>query len=512
MQSLIQIQSLVSACIANRQTDREFYIYRLISICPQQLQSFVIIILDVNEPSVNITINSNGSAEAYADGKPIIAENAAVGSVVGSINAFDRDFVTGLNISLDDDASGRFKLSGIQNCVRAQNITNVGTVCSVNLLVSGRLNFENFRTHTITVRAEYRGHFIHQYIIIRVENVNEPAHGLLVNGKASESINENLQGATIGRLAVTDEDSNQTHTFEVFGKYVGIFTTVGEVLKLAAHASLNYEAQQVYTVTLKVTDNGVPQESASLSINVTVANVNEAPTDISLSKTSIAENSLAGTVVANMSVNDPDDTVNNIKTTRRYHVCTLLDSANGRFRIRSGLTLVVGSGELNFEINNNHTITIQCSDGSLTTTKVFAITVTDVNEMPTSVQLSSYRVVENIASRNLIGSLSAIDPDNQAGNRQSFTFGVQGNDSRFEVSGNDLYSVVPFNFETTPFVRVAVFATDDGVPAMTRHDTLRIDVMDANDAPNDLLVSPFNQVLLSSITLLIYSIFHQSQF
>ena len=115
-----------------------------------------IIVLDVNEPPINVTITP---------GQPIIAENAAIGTVIGEIEAYDSDFITSLNMTLDIDAGGRFKVENNASCNKADDNDApeaAKTVCKVKLLVNGGLNFERSNVHTITVRAEDRGHFIYR--------------------------------------------------------------------------------------------------------------------------------------------------------------------------------------------------------------------------------------------------------------------------------------------------------------------------------------------------------------
>ena len=317
-----------------------------------------------------------------------------------------------------------------------------------------------------------------------MKDSNDAPTSVLINGKNYEEVPENSVAATVGTLFAVDEDKNQSHIFSVVGNDSS-FVVSGRMLKLADGVSFDYEAKSVYTVLINVTDNGVPSASTVSSIRVNVINVNEAPIDIMLSRADIDENSIEGSVVANITVVDPDDV---LKKSSNYHTCILTDSANGRFKIVDGLTLSVGSGELNYERQDNHSVTLQCSDGELTFTKTFTINVNDINEVPTRVLLSNNKVAENIQGRNSIGVLSTTDPDNLVSNRQSFTYGIFGNDSRFEVSGNTLYSKVPFDFEATPMLSVVVSSTDNGKPALTKLEVIRIEIVDRNDIPKDILV------------------------
>ena len=319
---------------------------------------------------------------------------------------------------------------------------------------------------------------------INVIDINDAPTTVLINGKTYEGVPENSVAATIGTLDTVDEDMNQEHTFSIVSNSSS-FVVDGRILKLANGVSLDYEAKSAYSLILNVTDNGMPQKSILSTIRINVINVNEVPTDIQLSRSNIDENSIEGTAIANISVIDPDDAVS-----RRvgYHICSLIDSANGRFKVVNGFTLAVESKELNYEQYHNHSLRMQCSDGEITFTKTFVIILNDVNEAPTQIRLSNNKVTENLKSRNLIGYLATADPDNFVSSRQSFLYSIVGSGSIFEVNGNSLYCNAPLDYETTPTLTVMVSSTDNGVPALTRYESIRIEIVNINDAPTDILV------------------------
>ena len=62
-------------------------------------------------------------------------------------------------------------------------------------------------------------------------------------------------------------------------------------------AVLDYETTKSFTLKIQATDNGVPALAGTGTVTIKLTNVNERPTNISLSSTSIAENKPAGSVV-----------------------------------------------------------------------------------------------------------------------------------------------------------------------------------------------------------------------
>ena len=111
-----------------------------------------------------------------------------------------------------------------------------------------------------------------------------------------------------------------------------------------------------------------------------------APTDITLSNSAIAENLPANTVVAALSTTDP-----NVGDTFTYSLVSGTGSTdNGSFAISGNQLLTAAS--FNFEAKSSYSIRIRSTDqGGLWYEKVFAITVTDVDEIAPTVTAVYFR-------------------------------------------------------------------------------------------------------------------------
>jgi hypothetical protein len=128
-------------------------------------------------------------------------------------------------------------------------------------------------------------------------------------------------------------------------------------------------------VRLQVSDGSLTYEK---SFTISVTNVNEEPTDIELSNSSIAENAGANAVVGALSGTDAD-----LGTTLKYSlVAGAGDTDNAAFNISD--TTLRATASFNFESKSSYSVRVQVSDGSLTCEKLFAITVTNVNDAPTA--------------------------------------------------------------------------------------------------------------------------------
>ena len=106
-------------------------------------------------------------------------------------------------------------------------------------------------------------------------------------------------------MSNTDPDSGDTFTYSLVSGSGDTdnasFTVDGTSLKTAV--SLDYETKNSYSIRLNVNDGA---NDYAKSFTITITDVNESPTDLALSSTSIAENSATGTEVGTLSNTDPD--------------------------------------------------------------------------------------------------------------------------------------------------------------------------------------------------------------
>lgn len=100
-----------------------------------------------------------------------------------------------------------------------------------------------------------------------------------------------------------------------------------------------------------------------------------APTAINLTNNTIAENSVVGKVIGELSSIDPD--------TGDTHSYTLIDNAGGRFKLVGNQLQVANGNLLDFETRAQHTVIVRSTDtNGLTKDQELTINVTNVNETP----------------------------------------------------------------------------------------------------------------------------------
>ncbi|MBD2468818.1 Ig-like domain-containing protein [Nostoc sp. FACHB-145] len=134
------------------------------------------------------------------------------------------------------------------------------------------------------------------------------------------------------------------------------------------------------------------------------------PSAVNLSATSIPENSANGTIIGQLNSIDPD--------TGDRHTYTLIDDAQGRFKIVGNSLQVANSKLLNYENNSQHIIIVRSTDaGGLSATQEFTIFVTNVNEAPSFTSTPTNTTVESGSTYTY--NITTTDPD--TGDRRTIT-------------------------------------------------------------------------------------------
>jgi hypothetical protein len=286
-----------------------------------------------------------------------------------------------------------------------------------------------------------------QLISVTVTDVNDAP---VITSNSSTSVAENQTSV----LSVTTSDQDlpaDTMIYSIIGgadeaKFT-INVSTGELAFITFPDFENpgdVDLDNVYEVQVQAEDGNGGTDSQLIS--VTVTEVNEAPTDISLDNSSLPENSDGG-IVGNLSVVDPD--------TGDTHTWSVNDS---RFEI-IGSQLKLKAGEtLNHEAESTVNLSITATDqvgAGLAYNESFDVTVGDVNEAPTDIALSDSHVVEKTTGA-VVGTLGVADPD------VGDTHVWQVDDARFEIVGTQLKLKAGQDLEASsePTVELVITATD----------------------------------------------------
>ncbi|MEM7111119.1 MAG: BspA family leucine-rich repeat surface protein [Chloroflexota bacterium] len=199
-------------------------------------------------------------------------------------------------------------------------------------------------------------------------------------GLSPSSVAENeASDTTVGTLSTTDPDSGDSHTYALVSGSGDddndSFTLDGDEIK--TDDTFDFEDKDSYTIRVRTTDDGGLNGEFEKAITITITDANDAPTDIALSPSSVAENSAVDTIVGTLSTTDEDA----VDSHSYALVSGSGDDDNGDFTIDGNQ--IKTSAIFNFEVKDSYAVRVRTTDsGSLTSEKELTITITDVNEAP----------------------------------------------------------------------------------------------------------------------------------
>ena len=360
-------------------------------------------VLDVNDnPPVFLNVPYLGE----------IPENFAIGTTILQVTAMDADSTSNSIINYH-----------LQNGFGSEYF-GIDPVTGV-LYTGGHLDHEVTPNLTLVVIATnplgdvVLNSTVPISISVLDENDNHPTFDLL---RYDVYIDENKVGGIFPIVTATDGDLGENGTIVyaiVSGNEENLFAinSTGGLLELQkAH---DYEVNQtIYVLTVSATDRSVQQLTNYTTIYVHVNDLNDNPPVFPSEESfvSISSALTSGTTVAEIEFNDLD-------TVGDYMCSIISGNGDGLFSLRDQETCVVSTNSLlSGRLLENHTLTLQLSDGLHNTTHVITVHITGAT--PTHPVL--------------LQSLYSVDIDENAVNTDLVTLEVLNADSFIIVSGNHL--------------------------------------------------------------------------
>jgi ELWxxDGT repeat protein len=275
-----------------------------------------------------------------------VDENKAVGTVVGDFSSTD----------VDKDETHTYSL------VDGEGATDNAQFEIVGGQLKTKESFDHETKASYSIRVETddnNGGTFEKQFTIDIKDINDAPTAIALD---SMEIDENADGAVIGKLTTTDVDS-EDFTYSVDDER---FEVVEGQLKLKAGNTLDAETESSVTVKVAATDEG--SLSVEESFTLTVNNVNEAPDAITLDNSTVAENA-DGAVIGKLTTTDVDS------QTFTYSV------DDERFEVVEGQLKLKAGQMLDAETESSITVNVTASDEkSLSVQQSFTISVTDIEE------------------------------------------------------------------------------------------------------------------------------------
>ncbi len=401
-----------------------------------------------------------------------INENVAVNSVVASFSTIDPDIGDTFTYTL---------VTGT-----GSNDNSVFSIVDNQLRINSSPNFEAKNSYSIRVRTtDQRGLSFESPFTITINNVNEIPTAIALS---ASSIDENVAAnSVVGNFSTTDPDTGNTFTYSLVAGTGSTdnsaFSIVGNQLRI--NNSPDFETKSSYSIRIRTTDQGGLNFESPFTI--TINNVNEIPTAIALSASSIDENVAANSVVGNFSTTDPDT-----GNTFTYSLVAGTGSTdNAAFSIVGNQLRINNSPD--FETKNSYSIRLRTTDqGGLSFESPFTITVNDLaeNTAPTALALSATSIDENVAANSVVASFSTIDPDIGDTFTYSLVAGTGSTDNAaFSIVGNQLQINNSPDFETKNSYSIRLRTTDQGGLSFESPFTITVNDLAENTAPTALALS-----------------------
>ncbi|MCA2576520.1 MAG: cadherin domain-containing protein, partial [Microcystis sp. M41BS1] len=225
-----------------------------------------------------------------------VNENVPVNTVIGTFSTTDPDtgntFTYSLIAGTGDTDNSAFSIVGNQ------------------LQINNSPDFETKNSYSIRVKTTDQGGLsFEKTLTITVNDVNEtPTNQAPTNlALSATTVNENVPVNTvIGTFSSTDPDTGNTFTYSLVAGTGDTdntaFSIVGNQLQI--NNSPDFETKNSYSIRVKTTDQG--GLSFEKTLTIVVNNVNETPTDLALSATTVNEYVPVNTVIGTFSSTDPD--------------------------------------------------------------------------------------------------------------------------------------------------------------------------------------------------------------
>ena len=241
-------------------------------------------------------------------------------------------------------------------------------------------------------------------------NVNEAPTDLRCRTAASPRTRPS--GTTVGTLSATDPDAGRHLHLHPGRRHRRDRQRLVQHRRQRAadERRLQLRGQERYSIRVR-TDR--PRRAAfEKAFTITVTNVNEAPTDLALSRDASRRTRPPGPTVGTLIDDRPGRRQHaHLHPGRRHRL--------DRQRVVHDRRHHETAARFDFETEVTYSIRVRTTDRGGLTSKGLHHHVTNVNETPTDIALSNGGVAENQAGGNAVGTLSTTDPD--AGDTFTYT-------------------------------------------------------------------------------------------
>jgi hypothetical protein len=456
--------------------------------------------LEINLEVLNLNDEAPTSFSLTGD---TILETEEIGTVIGTLDVVDIDDLdTHVYTILTADVPFAINADG-------------------ELVIASQLDYETATSYSITIEVTdgersdpyFGAYSIQDSYTITIFNSNEHApHEITID---NNTIEENSAAETyIGTLSSEDLDAADSHKYlfkHLDGSYSseeGPFTLVynegSDTTDVFLMGEINYEEQSTYTLTVRSDDNTAADGSAIYAgeqlfleqdINITIVNINEAPT-LSITGEAVLDEDTALTIPLDVYDEDAEGNDSELEVTleAEHGSFSVGDGEGGSFRVHT----ITGSlshinnvlDDMTYsppeDYNGDDTIDVRVDDKgsdidevSMTATTSLDVTINPINDAPGDLFLIAESIDEDALAGEPIGSLFSTDIDSGDEHTYHLVDSVgssQDNLDAFRIVNNTLevLDTALLQAHAGQTVDLTVRATDAGGLSLDRDVTVEV--------------------------------------
>ena len=429
----------------------------------------------VNDP---VIFSDNRFPSALEIDVTTFLENTSSGVLISNLSTTD-----------PDDVSHQYKIVSVTPAEAFQYLKLEGN----QLLTDLPANFETVENFEVEIAAtDPLGATIIRTFPFQIIDQNDAPSDIILSDII---IDENSPiGTKIGQFTTTDEDVNDEFDYEIIPGNESLDYTFFTIIddEIFTEKEIDWESQSAYSLEIKSTDRS--GAVISKTINLFVRDINEAPVvrDTSFQLVENTDQIIVGSIKAT----DPD-----IGQTLTFQFEGNTDELPFSINANSGeITL---TDQLNFEESGSYETVVKIIDSgvpAITKTIQLQVKVTDINEAPTDLKLSSLVINENSPLGTKVGEFSTEDEDFD----EEFSYEiVPGSESLdytyFTIIGNGIFTEKQIDRELTAEYTLEVVSTDKAGASISK--IFNIFIGDVNEPPivNDTVLQVGENILPSII-------------
>ncbi|XP_039600852.1 protocadherin-16-like isoform X2 [Polypterus senegalus] len=332
---------------------------------------------------------------------------------------------------------------------------------------------------------------------ITIQDIND--HAPIFNQTRYHAlISENMQpGSSVLQVFATDADEgdNGLVLYEINRrqsdpeKYFLIDAHTGII---TLNKPLDYEMKKVHELVVQARDNASQPEITNSFVTIHVRDYNDnqpTMTIIFLSEDGsphISEGAQPGQYVARISVSDPD-------YGEYSNVNVSLEGGDGKFGLTTKdniIYLICVDSILDREERDSYELRVTATDSGtppLRAESSFKLQVTDINDNPPLFDQKVYQqgIAEMVYPGSFVLQVTARDKDDGPNGHVRYSIlkdhGTHSDWFKIDPNTGIITTATEIDYETDPWPRITVIATDGGQPALSSTAIINIIVQDIND-------------------------------